>query len=792
MRIAREPVSRSKAAAREKSVGDHLPYVSQVDDHTIVTRDGLAMQVIRLDGLPFETIDAVQLEARKVAREAMLQAIASARFAVVHHVVRRAVVPSLEGTFGDPFSTALDTAWRDRLAQRRLYVNDLYLTIIVRPLAGRARVADKLLALFTGEQAAVDRSAELRELNRAREALMAALEPYGPILLGCYDAKTGLASEPLEFLATLLNGTASPLLLPLGELGDAIARRRIAVGADAIELGPVDGGEPEFAAILSIKDYPAQTNAGMLDDLYRLPFEMVVTQSFAVVDRGPALERMDLALRRMRSAGDQAVSLRSELALAKDEVAAGRSLFGEHHLTVMLRASSLAELDAGIGEVQASLSDCGIVAVREELGLEAAFWAQFPGNFGYIARRALISSANFAGFASAHNFPVGQADGNFWGDAVTLFETTSAGPYFFNFHRGDLGNFTIIGPSGSGKTVVLGFLLAQARRYNPRIIFFDKDRGAEIFLRAIGGTYDSLRPGNPTRLNPLALPDTPGNRRFLSDWVAKLATGERAPPSVEELGWIAEAIDASYAGPPQHRRLRYLAELFRGRDRASGNDIAARLAPWHSGGEHSWLFDNELDGLELDAETIGFDMTAILDQPALRSPTMLYLFHRVEERLDGKPTIIVVDEGWKALDDEVFVARIRDWEKTIRKRGGIVGFATQSASDALESKIASAIVEQAGTQIFMANSSAQASDYIEGFGLTPHEYELVRSIPETARAFLVKHGADSVVVRLNLASEPDLLTVLSGRERTVRLLDGIRAQVGDLPDAWLPRLLAVA
>jgi type IV secretion system protein VirB4 len=168
------------------------------------------------------------------------------------------------------------------------------------------------------------------------------------------------------------------------------------------------------------------------------------------------------------------------------------------------------------------------------------------------------------------------------------------------------------------------------------------------------------------------------------------------------------------------------------------------------------------------------------------------LFHRVEERLDGKPTIIVVDEGWKALDDEVFVARIRDWEKTIRKRGGIVGFATQSASDALDSKIASAIIEQAGTQIFMANSSAQASDYIDGFGLTPHEYELVRTIPETARAFLVKHGSDSVVVRLNLASEPNLLTVLSGRERTVRLLDEIREQTGDEPDNWLPRLLAVA
>ena len=786
-------IRRNQVAQREKHVGDHLPYLAQVDEHTIVTRDRLAMQVIRLEGLPFETIDDVQLEIRKIARDAMLQAVGSARFALVHHVIRRIVDPALEGDFDDPFSAALDKAWSERLATRKLYVNDLYLTIIVRPLAGRAGAADRMLDLFGSRRvrSGEDR-ADLRQLNQAREAVLASLEPYNPTLLGTYAIPSGLASEPAEFLATLINGTSSPVLLPQGELAHAIARRRVSFGADAIEFGPLDGDPSQVAAILSVKDYPSETRAGMLDDLYRLPFEMVVTQSFAVVDRGPALERMDLALRRMRSADDAAVSLRSELALAKDDVAAGRSLFGEHHLTVVLKAATLAELDITVGEVQATLSEAGFVAVREELGLEAAFWAQFPGNFNYIARRALVSSANFAGFASAHNFPVGQASGNHWGDAVTLFETTSAGPYFFNFHRGDLGNFTIIGPSGSGKTVVLGFLLAQARRFAPRTIFFDKDRGAEIFLRAIGGIYDTLRPGNPTRLNPLALPDTPGNRRFLTDWVSKMVTGEGDPPTVEEASWISDAIDANYAGPTANRRLRHLAELFRGRGRASGNDLYARLAPWHSDGAHAWLFDNAVDGLELDADTIGFDMTAILDQPALRSPTMLYLFHRVEERLDGKPTIIVVDEGWKALDDEVFVARIRDWEKTIRKRGGIVGFATQSASDALESKIASAIIEQAGTQIFMANASAQAADYIEGFGLTQHEFELVRSIPETARAFLVKHGADSVVVRLNLASEPDLLTVLSGRERTVRLLDGIRDKVGDAPDAWLPRLLEVA
>lgn len=99
--------ARKRAAAQEAEVGDHLPYAAQIDDFTILTRDGSAMQIIRLAGLPFETIDAVQLEARKMARDAMVQAIASSRFALVHHVVRRAVTATLEGNFGDGFSTAL-------------------------------------------------------------------------------------------------------------------------------------------------------------------------------------------------------------------------------------------------------------------------------------------------------------------------------------------------------------------------------------------------------------------------------------------------------------------------------------------------------------------------------------------------------------------------------------------------------------------------------------------------------------------------------------------------------------
>jgi type IV secretion system protein VirB4 len=566
----------------------------------------------------------------------------------------------------------------------------------------------------------------------------------------------------------------------------------VSFGAQTIELGPTGDHARSFVGMIGIKEYPGQSTPGMLDELMRLPLELTVTQSFAFVDRQAALGRVNLALRRMKAADDEAVSLRAELAVARDELAAGRAAFGEHHLTVAVRGDSPAEVDDGVAEVQAALTDLGVIAVREEMALEPSFWAQFPGNFRYIPRRGMVASRNFASLASMHNFPLGKADGNHWGQAVAVLETTAAGPYYFNFHHGDLGNFTVIGPSGSGKTVVLNFLLAQARKFDPRIVFFDKDRGAELFLRALGGRYDVLRVGEPSGLNPLRLEDSPANRRFLIAWLSQLVTEPGVPLGAEDMVRIKDAVDANMEAPLAYRRLGHFAQLLSGHDRPRAGDLASRLAPWWGTGERAWLFDNALDEIDLDRQVVGFDMTRILDDPITRTPAMMYLFHRVEQRLDGAPSIIVVDEGWKALDDDVFTGRIRDWEKTIRKRNGIVGFATQSAEDALTSRIASAIVEQAATQIFMANPKAQARDYITGFGLTQHEYDLVRSLPDHAHAFLIKHGRESVVARLDLTGDKDLLKILSGREHTVRMLDVIRAETGDAPELWLGRLLKAA
>ncbi len=782
---------------KEALAGDRLPYARLIDASTVLLRDGSVMSTLQVPGLLFETEATEALNAHAATREVMLRSTLDSRFVMYHHVIRRRVEVELDGEFPDPLSRHIDARWKERLAGGSLFINDQFVTLIRRPARGRAGLAERISRLWNRtSQAELEADPkDIRTLQSAITGLVASLSAYGASVLADYDAPSGdgTNSEMLEFLSALYNGEMRPVRRPHEEtdIGHMLPYRRASFGLDAMELRGSDA--PDFASIIGLKDYPEATSAGMLDGLLRLPYEMIVSESYAPSERTTARERIDLALRRLRSVDEDAAAERADMLNARDALGNGSVGFGDHHLTVQVRERDLARLDEATAACAAALADTGAIAVREDTNLEPSFWAQFPGNEQYVVRRALISSANMASFGSLHGFALGQASGNHWGDAVTLLETTSATPFFFNFHHGDLGNFSVIGPSGSGKTVVMNFLAAQAQKFSPRTILFDKDRGAEVFVRGIGGNYDRISAGQPTGFNPLALPDTPANRAFLRDWLGVLLKAE----GPEELATITQAVDATYANDPKLRRLRHFKELLSGAKRPEPGDLADRLSAWIGsasgaqdvgGGEHAWLFDNAADKLDLDNRVLGFDMTELLENPRLRTPTMMYLFHRIDERLDGSPTMILIDEGWKALDDEVFAARIRDWLKTLRKRNALVGFATQSARDALESRISTALVEQTATMVFMPNSRARPEDYCDGFGLTDHEFALIRSLPAHSRCFLVRQPDASVVVRLDLSGAPEVLTVLSGREASVRRLDLLREAVGDDPAAWYPQL----
>jgi len=751
---------------KEARGGDRLPYACHVDAATLRLRDGSLMRSMRLAGFPFETEDDEVLNHLLAVRDVVLRSALNSKAVLYHHVIRRRVEVDLGALNPDPVSTEIDRRWTHQLNQGRLFLNEQFLTIVIRPPRGKAGLPERLSKLGSKSEGALT-GAEALELDSATAALTAALQSYGVRVLGTYETESGIYSEPLELLSALYNGETRPVLMPRPEqdLGQHIPYSRVSFGLDALEVrGPAQHG---FASILGIKEYPDASRAGLLDSLLRVPHELVITESFAPIERQTARERIDLSLRRLKSADEGAATERAEMLAARDAVGAGQLSFGDHHLSLLVRSSSPETLESATADAAAALADIGAVAVREDVNLEPAFWGQFPGNEQYVVRRALISSSNAAGFISLHGFPMGRATGNHWGEAVTVLETTSATPFFFNFHEGDLGNFTIIGPSGSGKTVVLNFLAAQSQKFAPRTILFDKDRGSEIFLRSLGGRYERITRGGATGFNPLALPDTAVNRAFLKEWLTNLLQAEGA----EEETAIAKAIDEIFAHGPELRRLRFMRDLLGGGRRPQAGDLPSRLDAWIFDGEHAWLFDNRDDELDFDNRVIGFDMTELL-----------------EDRLDGAPTMILIDEAWKALDDPMFAQRIRNWMKTLRKRNAIIGFATQSAADALDSSIASAIVEQTATAIFMPNNKAREEHYCTGFGLSAQELDFIRSLPAHSHCFLVRQANRSVVVRLDLGGMPDLLTVLSGRESGVRKLDELRASVGDDPAAWYPLL----
>jgi len=791
----------------ELSVARHIPYIRMMDHHTIKTRDGEMMRVLLIEGWPFETTDDDKIDSLKALKNIVYRGIASPTTGIYTHVVRRKVDVDLPGEIDDPFGSQLNKKYQELLETRTLYRNFLYLTIIERPdlvtrsqqkLAERKKTKPKKGAALRRPTKANKRKEEadrkrdeemaridaqmMRRLKEKSSLLVQNLSEYGVRLLGkdMIRGDKSLLSEPLAFLYELINVTERPVALPSMALCDYLSSTRLIFGSESLHYRTPTAEYEKFAAMISVKDYSPETTAGMLDGLLTLPFECVLTQSFAFEGRQKAVDKLETT-RRKYATSDDSMTLQSQLVDAKDQVQAGLVAFGRHHLTLQVKSDTVELLDENVSRAMTAFTNAGIITVREDMNLEAAFWAQLPGNFSYIARGAGISSVNFSALASLHNYPYGKESGNHWGDCVTTFETAAGTPFHFNFHVNDLGNFTCIGPSGSGKTVLLGFLMSQAQKFKPKSIFFDKDRGAEIMIRAIGGTYGLIDPGVPTGFNPLQLPETEENRAFLLDWIKSLIG---RPTTASEDKILTTAIGENFKQEPEAQNLHVFSELVLGQSR--DESLSQDLDKWHGDGEFAWLFDNPNDTLSLDARVIAFDLTSILDTPLIRTPTLLYMFHRVRMALDGSKSLIFIDEGWKALDDEVFANKIKDWLKTIRKMNGVIGFGSQSASDAANSSIADSLIEQCPTQIFMPNGKAKSEDYRGAFALTESEFRVVKESGVGSRQFLIKQGQASAVAKLNLAGLDDEIAVLSGRTETINLLSDIIEEVGDDPEVWLP------
>ncbi|MBZ5762288.1 VirB4 family type IV secretion system protein [Rhizobium sp. VS19-DR104.2] len=782
------------AGRRERPVSSHIPYTRHVNDQTLRTKSGHLITVLKLDGYCFETADMAHINQKLEGRNDIVRTLGNSRYAVYGHLVRREIKPELEGNFPNPFAAELNRRYLALLSERRMFVNDTYFTIVRRPLQGKAGSADSLMGrMFGAKTATGDKAreiAELRELQDTVTAVREVLSDYGARVLSIRNDDGIHFSEPLEFLVQLVNGLKPrKMRLPRMPLDTAIAEKRINFGRNAIEfVGAAHPTDTRVAAMLSVREYPAFTGPLLMDGLLKIPHEFVVSQSFAIVDRPATQHHIELVSRQVNMA-DQAGSVVSEhLDDARNDLLGSKAIYGNHHLTVMCIGDTTGEMDRCITAVGAALMDQSIIWVREDLNCEPAFWAQLPGNLSYVARAGMISSKNFAGFVSLHNFPSGDPVANHWGSALSLLETSSQTAYYFNFHERDLGNFTVVGPSGSGKTVALSFLMAQAQRVKPtpKCVFFDKDRGAEIFIRALGGRYEILNPGAASGFNPLVLPDTGANREFLYQLFAfMLARQDGRAPSPTEEAVIRSAISETLQAGPDGRNLDAFRSLLRGRIRPGEDDLVARLEKWVRPEQLGWLFNNAEDRFAW-SDIYGFDMTRVLDDPVTRTAALMYVFHRIDELLTGDPVMIFLDEGWRLLEDDVFAHFIKDKMKTIRKLNGVIGLGTQSAADIVRSGSANTLIEQSATNLFFPNPKADHDSYMRAFHLSEREMDWILRTDPSSRAFLIKHGRDSVIARIRLTGMADLIKVLSGRAETLAELDRLRQQFGDDPAAWLP------
>ena len=794
----------------DTSIAEFVPFSSHVSPTVVKTAGGDYLLAWHLSGLPFVGREEWEIEHRHNTFNRLLQTLRAPDFtnlAFWVHDVRRKGRITDRSRFDQAFNQDLSDQYFGALSSQKIMQNELYLTMIYRPVVAGKRFVERTADTNQLQSAQDQAIAKLLELAGNVEAV---LKDYAPSRLGMYEAANGVVfSEVLELFGYILNRIDEPVPVLQAPIANYLPVSRHTFSSrsgDYVIRTP--SGANHFGAILNIKEYTDATYPGILNGLKYLDFEYVITHSFSPMGRQDALKVLDRTKGMMISSGDKAVSQILELDHAMDQLASGNFVLGDYHMTMALYADSQDKLSQNIAAARAELSNAGLVSVKEDLAVTASFYSQLPCNWKFRTRPANVSSLNFLGLSPLHNFASGKKHNNPWGECVTTLQTTNGQPYYFNFHAthpaeqsfGEkaIANTMVIGKSGTGKTALINFLLSQVQKLDPAptIFFFDKDRGAEIFVRACGGNYLALENGRPTGFNPFHCERTEENVQFLADLVKTLA-GKNSYTARDEED-IFRAVEGMLDTPIH---LRNMTNFQKSLPNMGDDGLFARMRKWTIGNSLGWVFDNPVDTIDLEkASIIGFDYTDVIDNAEVRVPIVTYLLHRLEGLIDGRPLIYVMDEFWKILEGGGGLKEFaKNKQKTIRKQNGLGIFATQSPEDALRSDISAALVEQTATMILLPNPNANRDDYIEGLKLTDAEYQVVRNLDERSRCFLVKQGHASSVCQLNLRGLDDALAVISASTDNIDVMHSVLAgqaaihgvAINDLsPGQWLEQFQA--
>ncbi len=573
---------------------------------------------------------------------------------------------------------------------------------------------------------------------------------------------------------------------------------------------PLIGGlEPRLGKAhlrtLTVMGFPSATHPGILDELNRLAFPYRWSTRAIALDKTDATRVLTRIRRQWFSKRKSVMAILKEVMTnessalldtdahnkALDADAAlqelGSDLIGEAYVTVTVWDDDARVADEKLRLVEKVIQGRDFTCIAESVNAVEAWLGSLPGHVYANVRQPPVSTLNLA-----HMMPLSavwagpERNDHLDGPPLLFAKTEGATPFRLSLHVGDVGHTLVVGPTGAGKSVLMAL---QFRRY-PRSQVFAFDFGGSIRAAALamGGDWHDLGGAisedvlDSVALQPLAGIDDAGERAWAAEWLVAILAREAVAvtPEVKELVW--SALTSLASAPVGERTLTGLSVLLQ------SGALKRALQPYCVGGPWGRLLDAEAERLG-EARVQAFETEGLIGGGA--APAVLaYLFHRVEGRLDGSPSLLIVDEGWLALDDPTFGAQLREWLKTLRKKNASVVFATQSLADIEKSAIAPAIIESCPTRLFLPNDRAiepQIMAIYRRFGLNDRQIEiLARATPK--RDYYCQSRRGNRLFELGLGEVALAFTAASSKADHAAITDVLATRGRDaFAAAWLAR-----
>ena len=715
-------------------LSDHLPWAALVAEGVVLNKDGSFQRSFGFRGPDLESATEAELIAAAARLNNMLKRFGSG-WALFVEARRVAALGYPEDSFPDRASRLVDQERQAVFDGERDHFESRYvLTLLWLPPADAQARAEQAL-VEQNDSSGRDWREALTSFVSETERALDLLASFMP------EARALNSAETLSYL----HGTISTK-------GHRVDAPETPIYLDALLADtPLTGGlEPmlgdQHLRTVTVLGFPALSSPGLLDALNAQDFPYRWMTRFLALDRNDATRELTRLRRQWFNKRKSVTALLREVMynqpvqlldsdadnqvadadLALQAVGQDYVSFGYLTATITVSGDSAAIADARVRHVERIINGLGFTVKRERVNAIEAWLSSLPGQVYANVRQPLIHSLNLAHLMPLSSVWAGPEFNQHLGASALLFaETSGSTPFRLSTHVGDVGHMLIVGPTGAGKSVLLALMAMQFRRYRQaRITLFDKGWSARAAVLAMGGAHHALgeiAEAGALSFQPLARAHEAAERAWAVDWLAALLEHEKVlvTPEIKDMLWSA-LLNLSGA-PIEERTLTGLSLLIQ------SNAIKAALAPYTLEGPHGALLDAAEDRLAL-SDVQCFETEALLSQPGAVLPVLTYLFHRLEERFDGSPTLLVLDEAWVFLDNPLFAQRIREWLKVLRKKNVAVIFATQSLADIAESSIAPAIIDSCPQRIFLPNDRAvepQSRAAYERFGLNERQIELI-------------------------------------------------------------------